>query len=150
MVPDTVPALKLRRPARKSVSDSPSVDAVSPLTSMRASRPNMMPFGLSRNTWPFDCSAPRTWLGSCPVMRFSTTLLALSWTNRVTSPALTVNDCQLMIVFGVLVIVNTLPSWTKIAWPLTTCGRVGAAWAAPKQPATSTGRNFRFMLLFIA
>ena len=80
----------------------------------------MTPFGLIRNTWPFDCSAPRIWLGSCPVMRFSTALSALCWTKRVTSPALTEKLCQLMIALGVFVIVNTLPCWPNVAWPLTT------------------------------
>ena len=59
-------------PDRKSAFDRLSVDATSPATSITASRPNTMPFGLMRNTRPFDCSVPRIWLGSPPTTRFST------------------------------------------------------------------------------
>jgi hypothetical protein len=123
--------VKFFLPARKSASLSCKVEAVNPATSTRASRPNRMPFGLITNTRPFDCSAPRIWLGSWPTMRLSTALFASCCRKRVISPALIEKLCQLMIVFGVFVIENTLPCWTKLAWPATTWGAVGAACAAP-------------------
>ncbi len=141
--PAMSPALKFILPARKSWFDSARLDATSPATSTRASRPNSTPFGLISNTLPFDCSEPRIWLGSWPVMRFNTLLPAFCWTNRVISPALTEKLCQLMMVLGVLVIVNRLPCWLNVAWPLTTCGATGLAWAALKQPATISASAVR-------
>ena len=144
-LPANAPALNLLRPSRKSASAMFSVDAVNPATSMREPCPNMTPFGLIRKTLPFDCSAPRIWLGSWPTMRLSTALFAPCCTKRVTSPGAIEKVCQLMIVFGVFVIVNTLPCWWKVAVPLTTTGAVGAATAAEKTPARSKGRSL-FMI----
>ncbi len=137
------PALKFILPARKSWFDSARLDATRPATSTRASRPNSTPFGLIRNTLPFDCKEPRILLGSCPVMRFSTLLPAFCWTKRVISPWLTEKLCQLMMVLGVFVIVNRLPCWLNVAWPCTTCGKTGLAWAALKQAAISKASAVR-------
>ena len=129
--PATAPALKFILPARKSLSEIARLEATSPFTSTREPAPNSMPLGLTRNTRPFDCSAPRISEGCWPVMRLSTVLVGLCWMKRVTSPAAIENPGHWMMVPGVLVIVRTLPSCWKLAWPWTT------VWAkAPPAPAS--------------
>jgi hypothetical protein len=54
-----------------------------------------------------------------------------------------------MIVFGVFVIENTLPCWEKVACPATTCGLVGAATAAPKLAASSSGKVQRLNIVIV-
>jgi hypothetical protein len=63
-----------------------------------------MPFGLIRKTLPFDCSAPRIFVGSWPMTRFSTALSLLCWMKRAISPAPMLKLCQLMMAPGVFVI----------------------------------------------
>src|SRR5476651_829349 len=123
------PALptKLFLPARKSASLMFRLDATRPLTSTRDPAPNMTPFGLIKNTLPFDCSAPRIWLGSWPVMRLSTLLSLFCWMKRVMSLAPIEKLCQL-----------------KLAGPATTCGALGLACAAlMKQAATTAASTLR-------
>ena len=73
--PALSPAWKFHLPLMKSSLLMFNVDATKPFTSTCAPCPNTMPFGLTRNTRPFDCSAPRMREGSWPMMRFSTALL---------------------------------------------------------------------------
>src|SRR5471030_1455040 len=140
-LPAPAPPAKLFFPARKSASPMFRLDATRPLTSTREPAPNMTPFGLIRKTLPFDCSAPRIWLGSCPVMRFSTLLSPLCWMKRVISLAPIEKPCQLMMVLGVFVIENRLPCWLKLACPATTCGADGLACAAPIKQVATTPTN---------
>ena len=107
--PAVAPAVKARLPDRKSSFDKPRLDATRPFTSTFAPWPKTMPFGLIRNTLPFDSRLPRILLGSCPVMRLSTALLPFCWMKRVISPAWMEKLCQLMMVLGVFVIEKMLP-----------------------------------------
>ena len=104
-----------------------SVEATRPATSTTAPRPNTMPFGLIRNTRPFDCREPRIWLGSPPVTRFSTWLALDCWMKRVTSPAPMENDRQSMMALGELVMVSVEPCCWNAAVPLPTVGSSGLA-----------------------
>jgi hypothetical protein len=56
-----------------------------------------------------------------------------------------------MMVPGVFVIENTLPSWEKLAWPATTFGSVGAAAVlpTPKQAATHSAARLRRISPFL-
>ncbi|OEZ98399.1 hypothetical protein DUGA2_57040 [Duganella sp. HH101] len=63
-LPAVAAPLKLFLPARKSAFDIARLDATRPLTSTREPAPNSTPFGLIRNTLPFDCSEPRMRVGS--------------------------------------------------------------------------------------
>ncbi len=103
-LPAAASPLKLFLPARKSAFEIARLDATRPLTSTREPAPKITPFGLIRNTLPFDCSEPRIWVGLWPVMRLSTLLSALCWMKRVISSGATEKLRQLMMVLGVLVI----------------------------------------------
>ena len=115
--PATLPAVKLFFPARKSAFDIFSVDATRPATLTCEPAPNTMPFGLIRNTRPFDCRAPRIWVGSPPVTRLSTLLELLCWMNFTISPAEMEKLVQLMIAFGLLVIVKIFPCRENVTLP---------------------------------
>src|SRR5512141_1871241 len=80
----------------------------------------MMPFGLRRNTRPFDCRAPRISDGLTPTTRFKTELAADCWTKRVISFWAIEKFCQLMIEPGLLVMVSRLPLVLNTTLPLTT------------------------------
>ena len=75
-----------------------------------------------------------------PVTRFRTALEALCWMKRVASVAPMEKLCQLMMAFGLLVMVSVLPCWEKVAWPLTTAGPVGLACTTPPK-ADATARQ---------
>jgi hypothetical protein len=80
---------------------------------------------------------------SDPVTRLSTDDAALFWMNRVISLDPTEKPCQLMMAFGLLVILSALPAALKDAVPLITVGPTGFACAAPaKQDATASATNF--------
>src|SRR5688572_24344672 len=108
MAPAPGTSVNLSLPARKSAFDRLSELATRPATSTRAPAPNRTPFGLIRNTRPFDCNVPRITEGSItpadPVTRFSTALEFDCWMKRVISLAPIEKDCQLMIALGEFVI----------------------------------------------
>src|SRR5260221_4537020 len=141
MLPATLPALKTRRPERKSSLVMLSVDATSPFTSTCAPAPKTTPFGLMRKTRPFDCRAQRICEGSWPTMRFRTALDEPCCRKRVVSPGRIVKFCQLMIVPGVLAIVSRLPLLLKTALPLTTAPPAGLAHAGPCARLAATARR---------
>ena len=123
---------KRSRPSRKSRSDSGRVEATRPATSTTAPGPIRMPFGLTRNTRPFDCRRPRISDICGPVTRLSTALAALCWTNRTSSFGAIEKLCQLMTAPGVLVICSALAAGlANCAAPAATCGPVGNASARP-------------------
>ncbi len=138
-------ASKTRRPARKSSLAMLSAEATRPFTSTCAPAPNTIPFGLTRKTRPFDCSAPRICEGSWPTIRFSTALLAPCWMKRVVSPGPMLNCCQLRIAPGVLVIVRRPPWLLKVAPPCTTTAPMGSADAGlcVRQAATARTASLR-------
>src|SRR4029079_5033605 len=77
--------------------------------------------------------------GSAPTTRFRTALAADGCTKRVVSPAPIENCCQLMIAPGLLVMERRPPFVENAAWPLTTTGPVGLAYArCTAQPAAAT------------
>ena len=93
-LPATAPSVKRMRPARKSASDRFSVDARNPATSICAPAPIVIPFGLTRNTRPLDCSEPSMADGLRPTTRFSTLLDCDCWMKRVISLPAIENPCQ--------------------------------------------------------
>ena len=141
---DAGPA-KLSRPARKSASPRSRVEATRPPTSIRAPWPKTIPFGLIRNTRPFDCSRPSRLDGSWPTTRLRTALLAFCWTKRVSSSGAIEKPCQLMIVPGALVTVSVLPLVERSALPATTFAPVGLASALP--PNAHSSANARAVSL---
>src|SRR5215217_4436601 len=104
-----------------------SVEAMKPAVFTTEPAPKTIPFGLIRNTRPFEPSRPRMLEASWPTTRLSTALAADGCTKRVTSPRPIENAFQLMIVPGVFVTVSALPEGTKLAEPAVTCGPVGFA-----------------------
>src|SRR6185437_11190814 len=147
-LPAVLPAVKSRLPLMKSLLPMSSDDANMPPTFTREFAPKMMPLGLIRNTWPFDCSAPKICEGLWPTMRFNTADDELCCRNCVNSPGLIEKLAQLMMEPGELVIVSTLPLLLIDTCPLTTCAPVGLAYTGPaaKQLATRTDSSLRLSL----
>ena len=141
MPPASGVSVKRRRLLMKSLSDRRKVEATNPATSTCAPAPNTMPLGLTKNTRPLDCRLPKMTDGSTPVTRFSTWLLALCCTKRVSSPRLMLNCCQLMMAPGVLVTVKVLPTCENDACPLTTTGAWGLAIRLVVAVAVSSASN---------
>ena len=59
------------RPARKSSSEVSSVEATKPAAFTLPFGPTMMPFRLTRKTWPLAATVPSIEDGSAPVTRLS-------------------------------------------------------------------------------
>src|SRR3972149_3469071 len=138
MPPATAPARKFCLPATKALSETASVEATRPCTSMRAEGPKTTPFGFTSQTRPLDCSTPRIDEASGPRTRLRTPLWADCWMNRVASLAPMEKPRQLMIVPGVLVTVRAPACCEKTALPTTTCGPAGNAHAADAARAADT------------
>ena len=105
------------------------VDATSPATSTRASRPNSTPYGFNSHTAPLLLSRPAICDGSFPSTRLSTWLEALACSKRTLWPAPMEKLCQFSTAFGLLVTVIWLPWVTMLAWPRATAAPVGRVWA---------------------
>ena len=65
-------SVKRSRLAKKSSLDKRKVLATNPATSTCEPGPNTMPLGLTKNTRPLDCSAPKMRDGSTPTTRLNT------------------------------------------------------------------------------
>ncbi len=123
---------KRSRPAMRSSLRRFAVLATSPATSTRESRPNTMPYGLTRKTWPFACSRPRICDASLPTTRLRTTACADGCWNTTDSPVPMLKLCQSM---AALLLVwrtcSAAPAGAPmLAWPATTLPPVGSAPAA--------------------
>ena len=73
-----------------------NVEATSPPTLTLAVWPNRMPFGLTRNTFPFADRLPRMTEGSEPSTRFSATELLVGCSKTTLLPLPIEKDCQLI------------------------------------------------------
>ena len=90
--------------------DGDGICGASPVTgTIRTEGEDDVPLETIKKTRPLDDKVPRINNGSWPRTRFNTVEAALCCWNRVTSPAVVLNDCQLMIAPGVFVTVNVLP-----------------------------------------
>src|SRR5579859_6232640 len=134
----------------KSLSLMSWVLATRPETSSTAPRPNRMPLGLMRNTWPLALMLPRMLEGMPPMTRFSTTAELSGCRNCTYSFAPTENCCQLMAAFWLVCLtrVPLAPGVLMLAWPPTTCPPVGFARAmmgdrAPRPTAVRRSRGRR-------
>src|SRR6185295_6793294 len=78
----------------KSFVDIPIVVARKPPTSTCAPRPNKMPLGFVRNTWPLEDSRPKICEGLPPSTRLSATAFAEGWLNTTEAFAPMLNDCE--------------------------------------------------------
>jgi len=115
-------------PLMKSWLEILRVDAINPAVLTIEFLPKTIPFGLTRKTLPLELSCPRMRDGSCPTMRLRMALLAPCWINRVISPWLMPNCCQLTMAPGVLVILRVwLFGWLNETEPCTTVAPPGLA-----------------------
>ena len=122
-------------PAKNALSEIVLVVAVNPAVFTCAPLLNKMPFGLTRNTRPFDCRLPKMEDTLCVVTRLSTALALVGCVKRVVSPAPMEKPCQLIMVLGALVTVRVVPLVTNIALPFITVGPMGLAHACEPHAA---------------
>src|SRR5262245_33913531 len=111
--------------------------ATRPATLTCAPGPNSTPFGFTRNTLPFEVSAPWMSEPDGPTTRLSTVEDDEACWKRVVSLAPMLKPCQLMIVPLELVTVSVLPELLKVALPDTTVGPLGLASAEPAASRTA-------------
>ena len=103
-----------------------AVEATNPPTLTCEVEPKSRPFGLTRNTRPFDESMPLITEALASSTRLSTADEAEGCAKVVVLPAPMLKLCQLMIAPFELVTVSTLPAVAKLALPDTTAGPLGS------------------------
>src|ERR1019366_5888695 len=112
-----------------------AVDATSAPTFTCDPAPNMMPLGLSTNTWPGALIAPRIWLGDAlgSLTRFSTVQSLPPWLNRrvVLAPTLKLFRVR-SAVFAVWLTVTIVPPECPTA-PVRAADAAALGSAAPDQ-----------------
>ncbi len=115
-------------PALKSASLSPSVEATRPPTLTDAPLPNRMPFGLTRNTFPFAVKVPRMLDGSAPSTRLSATELLFGCKKLTASPLPILKLSQLSETFWLVCLMFMLEApLVIVASPEVTTPSVGRA-----------------------
>jgi len=135
-LPAPPPLVKMYLPDRKLESEMLRVDATMPPTSTCEPRPNSTPFGLTRNSCPFDDKRPKISEALLPSTRLSAIDEAFGCWNTTEFPAPMEKVCQLRIAFwevwltcseeafGAVIVAVPAATWPPVG---STCANAGVA-----------------------